>query len=511
MQGSDTVKGYALYLRKSRADYDAEMRGEGETLAKHRAALTEYAKHRGLMILQEYAEVVSGDSIAARPQMQALLEDVKRGMYAGVIVNDVDRLGRGDSIDQEIIKLTFAASHTLIITPTRDIDPASPTDEDMLDFGMFMARFEYRKIAQRLSVGRTRSAQAGNYLSPRVPYGYKKVTDGNKITLEPNPETADIVRKIFEDYASGTCGYNHIAAHLNEMGIRSAMGKLWDRAAIKKILTNPVYTGRIVWGKTATISVIEDGKRIKKHIAHEPSVTENAHPALIPDELFNQVQERFASSKRATSVNIDYSLNNPFAGILFCSECGRVLQARGKRRKTENDRVLWCPTYECKTSGTYISIVMNALTDVLQGWCAMYRDKTFEPPKKSAEFSAYAKQITRLEAQLAKAHELVETGVYTPTEYLTRKTQLQEQLEAVKRNMDKPQPISKEQAIIQIVPRVERVLEALPYAQTPEEQNALLKTIVDRIEFTKSSHGKRGVSPESLLTLDVFPKISLSV
>ena len=114
---------YALYLRKSRADMDAEARGDGETLAKHRAALTAYARNRGLLIVREYAEIVSGDSIAARPQMQQLLEDVKSGMYAGVIVNDVDRLGRGDSIDQEIIKLTFAAAHTLIITPYSDIDP----------------------------------------------------------------------------------------------------------------------------------------------------------------------------------------------------------------------------------------------------------------------------------------------------------------------------------------------------------------------------------------------------
>ena len=138
---------YCIYLRKSRADLDAEARGEGETLSKHRAALTEYARRRGLFIVREYAEIISGDSIAARPQMQALLSDVKAGMYAGVIVNDVDRLGRGDSIDQEIIKLTFAASHTLIITPTRDIDPANPTDDDMLDFSMFMARFEYKKSA----------------------------------------------------------------------------------------------------------------------------------------------------------------------------------------------------------------------------------------------------------------------------------------------------------------------------------------------------------------------------
>ena len=167
------MNAYAIYLRKSRADMDAEARGEGETLAKHRKALNEYARQRGLLVVREYAEIVSGDSISARPQMQALLEDVKRGLYAGVIVNDVDRLGRGDSIDQEIIKLTFAASHTLIITPYSDIDPTSIQDGDMLDFRMFFARTEYKMITRRMTQGRARSAASGNWVSGLAPYGYK--------------------------------------------------------------------------------------------------------------------------------------------------------------------------------------------------------------------------------------------------------------------------------------------------------------------------------------------------
>ena len=158
------MNNYAIYLRKSRADLEAEQRGEGETLERHRTALRALAERRGLNVVQEYAELVTGDSIAARPQMQLLLDDVKKGLYAGVIVNDVDRLGRGDSIDQEIIKYSFVAGNCIIITPMRDINPASPSDEDMLDFSMFFARFEYRKIAQRMAVGRTRSAQAGNFI-----------------------------------------------------------------------------------------------------------------------------------------------------------------------------------------------------------------------------------------------------------------------------------------------------------------------------------------------------------
>ena len=87
---------YCIYLRKSRADLEAEARGEGETLAVHRRRLIELAERRGLPIGEIYAEVLSGDTIADRPEMQRLLRDLERGRWEGVLCYDIDRLGRGD-------------------------------------------------------------------------------------------------------------------------------------------------------------------------------------------------------------------------------------------------------------------------------------------------------------------------------------------------------------------------------------------------------------------------------
>ena len=101
---------YAVYLRKSRADLDAEAMGQGETLARHRAALQEYADKNGLSIGGIYEEIVSGDSIEARPEMLRLLSDVEKGRWAGVLCMDIDRLARGDSADQARISRTFRIS-----------------------------------------------------------------------------------------------------------------------------------------------------------------------------------------------------------------------------------------------------------------------------------------------------------------------------------------------------------------------------------------------------------------
>lgn len=498
---------YAIYLRKSRADVEAETRGEGETLSRHREALRALAQRRGLHVVREYSELVTGDSIAARPQMQLLLDDVKRGLYAGVIVNDVDRLGRGDSIDQEIIKYTFVAGRCQIITPTRDIDPARPSDEDMLDFSMFFARFEYRKISQRLLQGRTRSAAAGNYISPRVPYGYRKVVDGKKISLVPDPDTAGIVRMIFGWYASKKYGYQAIASKLNEMGLKTCRGQPFGRATVKKMLTNPVYTGRIVWAKTSTISIIEDGTRKKKHVEGTPIIIENAHPAIIPDKLFESVQQMFRESRHASPTNTGTEITNPLAGLVYCAVCGKAMQIRGARKGRRNDKLMACMTPGCPTRGTYIGVILQAVLEIMRGWCTEYKEPSQTPePEADSERQALLKQISTIEGQLTKAQELVELGVYAPSEYLRRKDELQGRIRAIQARLAERQTVASIK-METVVPGIERVLDVYPYAETAEEQNQLLKSVIARIDFHKTASATKSVDPATLMELTIYPRI----
>ena len=144
---------YCIYLRKSRQDLEAEARGEGDTLARHRRTLTELAEARSLPVGAIYEEVVSGDTIAARPQMQRLLQEVEAGQWRGVIVMEIERLARGDSIDQGIVARAFKYSETRIITPFKTFDPNNEYDEEYFEFGLFMSRREYKTIRRRLNAG----------------------------------------------------------------------------------------------------------------------------------------------------------------------------------------------------------------------------------------------------------------------------------------------------------------------------------------------------------------------
>lgn len=498
---------YALYLRKSRADMETEARGEGETLAKHRAALTEMAKRRGLLVVREYAEIVSGDTIAARPQMQALLADVKAGLYAGVIVNDVDRLGRGDSIDQEIIKITFAASRTLIITPMRDIDPANPTDDQMLDFSLFLARAEYKISARRMAQGRARSAAAGNWITGTPPIGYKIHKGGARITLQPDEATAPIVRMIFDWYARGEAGYYLIAKRLTEMGIKSQRGYNFSKKTVQQILTNPAYIGCAAWGRSATVSTIEDGQRVKRRVRNQaaPVIVENAHPAIIARDVWDAVQARAKTASRRSPVNSNKEIKSPLAGLVICPECGKYMQRILSRRRA----LFVCMTPNCPTSGTYSDIVEDALLNTLRDWCAVYATPMtrHEPAEDAQHREDLRRQIDQTEAQLARAMELVETGVYSATEFIARKTALEARMSALAEELDKVTRKTPEEARAAILPALCRVVDAYPSAQSAAQKNALLRSVVDHVIYHKTRSAKKNEDPAQFITLDVYPVV----
>ena len=249
---------YAIYLRKSRIDLEAEAHGEGDTLARHRKTLLALAAAQQLNVTRIYEEVVSGDTIAARPQMQQLLADVDEGLWEGVLVMEVERLARGDTIDQGIVAQAFKVTDTKIITPLKSYDPNNEFDEEYFEFGLFMARREYKVINRRLQRGRLASVKEGKWVGNTPPYGYRRVklAQDKGFGLEPDPETAPVVRNIFMWYVEGRSdgtvihpmGLQAICTKLNQSGIPSPSRQTWTASTVRDLLQNPVYCGLIRWG-----------------------------------------------------------------------------------------------------------------------------------------------------------------------------------------------------------------------------------------------------------------------
>lgn len=262
--GKLTDEEYAIYLRKSREDREMEKYGDGETLARHESTLLQLAENMHIKIGKIYREVVSGETIEEREEMKKLLDDVENKKWAGVLVMEVERLARGDTADQGVVAIAFKYSSTKIITPSKIYDPNNEYDEEYFEFGLFMARREYKTINRRLQRGRMTSITEGKYVGSIPPFGYerKKLDNAKGFTLVPNKEEADIVKKIFELYSYEDISINSVASKMNELGLKPRKADYWSISSIKDILNNPVYIGKIRWNSRKQVIITKKRKML---------------------------------------------------------------------------------------------------------------------------------------------------------------------------------------------------------------------------------------------------------
>lgn len=302
---------YSLYLRKSRADLEAEERGEGETLARHEKMLIELARRYGFSIGKIYREIVSGESIEARPVVQELLKDVESGRWKGVLVVEVERLARGDTMDQGRVAKSFKFSNTKIITPIKIYDPNDEFDEEYFEFGLFMSRREYKTINRRLQRGRVSSVKEGKYVGSVAPFGYDRVklVKDKGYTLAKNDE-APVVKKMFQLYAYNEIAINEVVRRLNSAGYKPRKAKEWTISAVKDILSNPIYIGKIRWDSRKTVKEYRNGKIVNTRPRNENyTLCDGLHEPIIDMETWNIVQEK--RSKHTPAVIHNKVVQNP--------------------------------------------------------------------------------------------------------------------------------------------------------------------------------------------------------
>ena len=501
---------YCAYLRKSRKDAELEALGQGETLARHAQALADLAARLGISIAQTYREVVSGDTIAERPQMRALLDAVNAGAWDGVLCMDADRLGRGDSIDQGIIMQSFLYSGTLIVTPDKIYDPNDESDSEFFEIKLFFARREYTMIKKRMQRGRLASAMAGCYQSPRAPYGYARVQQPGtrKWTLEPVPDKAEIVRSCFAWYADSDLGTNTIARRLNDMGLTTDLGKRWTPSSVRQMLGNPTYAGLIRWNNRTTRTRIVDGQRVRSRpLSDAPVLVDGLHPAIVDRALFDRVQAMFAGHAKRP-LNADKVLTNPLSGLILCDQCGMHMKA--KHTPNRRGDFICCQTQDCPTCATYVDVIEDALLEILGGWAAEAEAAPAPAPDPDDAARAAARaqlldQQRTLETQSDRLFDLLEQGVYTVQVYRQRRADLDARLEAAQEALDALDAGPRPDPRRRLGPRLRTVLEGYRAAATAAEKNALLRTVVDHIDYHKTQRNYRNNEPGDHLTLTIYP------
>ena len=510
----------AIYLRKSRADLEAEARGEGETLSRHKKILLAVAKQKGLNIVKIRQEIASGESLVHRPEMMELLKEVEAGLYDAVLCMDLDRLGRGNMREQGIIMEAFQRSGTKIITPRKVYDLRNEMDEEWTEFEAFMARRELKTITRRLQRGRIQSVKEGNYIGTRPPYGYQIQEDERGRYLVPDPEQAPIVKMIFDWYTNDDpekrMGSNKIANELNRMGIPSYTGRDWTPAAVLTIIKNAVYAGRIQWQKKEYRKSTDPLKKRESSIRPKSEWidVEGKHEPLVSMETYQKAQE-IQKRKYHVPYQLVNGITNPLAGLIKCDMCGASMVLRPYVGQQPH---IICYNRNCRNRSSRFEYVERQLIRALRDWLHQYRLQ-WDPDKRPTDDSDQIIEIKKvaiqnlqqelenLKHQKGRLHDLLERGIYDEETYLERSKHLANRMDDCRRKLEETiKELEMEQerkkAMTNIIPQVQHVLDIYDKTNDPKEKNLLLKSILEKATYRKERWQRN-----DQFTLVVYPKI----
>lgn len=492
---------YAIYLRKSRADMEAEKLGEGETLARHKKILLELAARKGLYIGKIYQEVVSGDTIEARPEIQKLINDCYAGKYKGILIVEVTRLSRGNQGDAQIImdclKYSNRNNGVLVITPTKTYDVAhSQEDEEYMEFELFMSRREYKMILKRMDRGRKQAVVEGNYMGPIRPYGYNIVKGRKTRTLTPNEYEAPIVKQIFEWAAKDNLSPWAIAQRLAASGAQTYNGDTnWTKSFVQDCLKNPVYMGKVRWNNRMRVKTMVNNElkvTRPRYKSDQYMLYDGKHKqhALVDEETFKLVQKRFHSDRTKSGV----ALQNPLAGLVSCKHCGRSMHLQsysGKRNKRYTHKR---NTDGCKVKSAVDHDVIAAVTHALKMYVEDFELKIENSP--DIDDKVIERKIEELRREMAKVRkrktnliELREDGEIDSNEFAERKAVHNQKLEILQEQIDEleytiPEKEEYEEKLLLVS---DALIAIRDEELDAESKNMFLKKIVKQIEFSREN------------------------
>jgi len=490
---------YAMFLRKSREDKEV---AEGETLKRHMKQLEELKARLAIEVKPEYVftEIVSGETLKERTEMQKLLALIETKLVIGVLVVEETRLTRGDKIDQGIIQNTFKYTNTKIITPQTEYNlNSSSSDNTMLDVKLMFARMELESTTNRLRNGRIGSVKEGKYVGHKAPYGYDKVKlKGEKgYTLEKN-EYAVHVANIFEIFAR-TQRFMDCTDYLNSVGFKTKNNRSIRSKHIKDMFRNVVYKGCVAYSVRKTVTVMEDGVLKKKIVPNdEPLICEGIHEPIVSTELWQKVND-IIDAATTSRVPKSQKMVNQFSNIMKCGVCGAHMRMVATKAFYERTGLKYycCGEKTCKCRGKRQDFIENAIMDKLDEWLAGYEvterqsnmDIDLETQIKALD--KLGKEMSKVENQINNLSDLLEQGVYSIEKYTERSNILEDKKRELKTKIDAcKKEVSLQQEFIrnktEVIPRTKSILQAIQDASDVETKNVLWKSILKRIEYTRT-------------------------
>ena len=258
----------------------------------------DYAEKNGITVVKHYIDRALSAKTDNRPDFQQMIKDSEKRLFDIVLVWKLDRFAR-NRYDSAHYEYQLERNHVKLVSATEPISdsPAGIMVKSMLTG---MAEYYSAELSEKVVRGMTENVLKGKYNGGTIPIGFK--VDEEKF-FQIDPETAPIVQEIFTRYANGEPA-EKIAASLNERGLRTRTGKPFVKNSFFQIFRNRRYIGEY---------------------RYKDIVTPGGIPAIVDEDLFNRVQQRFEQNKiahgRPAKEDVSYLLTTK----LFCGKCGTLM------------------------------------------------------------------------------------------------------------------------------------------------------------------------------------------
>lgn len=442
----EKIKVY-LYTRVS-----TTMQIDGYSLDAQKTKMKAFCDYNEYEIAGEYEDAgKSGKSIEGRVSFNQMMEDIKsvKDEVSYVLVFKLSRFGRNaaDVLATLQVMQDFGVN---LICVEDGIDSSKDAGKLMISVLSAVAEIERENIRVQTMEGRMQKAREGKWNGGFAPYGYSLI-DGK---LEVNEEEAVAIRMIFDQYVNTDLGANGIAKHLENHGIhkiarQNGKNPLFDAALIRRIIQNPVYSGKISYGRRRTEKVHGTRNEYRQVKKDDYLLVDGLHEALVSEEVWEQAQVKVAAqAKKYEKVNRDKI--HLLSGILKCPVCGAGMYGNKsikKRKDGSNYKDFYY--YGCKhrnmTRGHKCDYKKQVHEEMLDASVAEVISKLVSNPKFSdlirnkinmeVDTSALDQEIENYKIQLRKLYHNKDTILsdmdsldYEDKHYQRRKTDLENHL-----------------------------------------------------------------------------------
>lgn len=419
----------AAYCRVSTEKDDQLM-----SLQTQKEFFTEYAEKNHLDLVELYAdEGISGTKLKNRKEFNRMMKDAEQGKFACVFVKDVSRLAR-NVVDflQSIRKLKALDIDCRFVTANMSTNDGELT----LTILAAVAQEESANLSKRVKFGKKRNAEKGRV--PNIVYGYDKIA-GEYFNLRINPMESEIVRRMFDLYVNQGYGWNKIAYQLNEEGIKTKRKCKWHPHSVGKLLTNPLYTGKIINAK----SYVKDFLTGKRELNQEQDhiVVDKPELAIIDEYTFKKAQKIKEQRNEAFHHTKERQSNQYcFSTLIKCESCGYSF--RRVYRKYVKEYIRWacsgrnaqgvdfCDNRTIIDEQELLGAIRNYFSGLVESQDKLIErtivelKKKYKPRQDEEGEAFFVKELARLKRTKAKQTEMFEEDAITMHELKERVKEL---------------------------------------------------------------------------------------